>query len=156
MKRKVEINVTQEDVHKNLDLKYIIEAAKIEAAKNEIRLLRQNATPEELQKLDFEQLSPTHPKRCIYGQMTGSCYSERAAALLNICATPFTKHGVSYTSRYRVSRGRETGENPFDVKAMGNIRLYYSTLENLIAPCYPGINENIIAYLKGETDEFTF
>ena len=52
----------------------------------EATLLKQHATPEEIKSLDLNTIEPNHFDQCIYGQMTGNCYSERAHELLAKCA----------------------------------------------------------------------
>ena len=47
----------------------------------EINHLRNNATPEEKDRLDFESFIQTSSRQCIYGQMTGHCNSIRAKEL---------------------------------------------------------------------------
>ena len=53
--------------------KELLDAVKIEA--NNLRTL---ATQEEKNKLDFYNLDGVNYYKCIYGQMTGHCSSERA------------------------------------------------------------------------------
>lgn len=52
----------------------------------EITLLKQYATPEEIESLDSNTINPSYFKQCIYGQMTGDCYSKRTHELLTKCA----------------------------------------------------------------------
>ena len=52
----------------------------------EATLLKQHATPEEIKSLDLNTIEPDKFDQCIYGQMTGNCYSERAHELLTKCA----------------------------------------------------------------------
>lgn len=52
----------------------------------EATLLKQHATPEEIELLDIDELDPNQPSNCIYGQMTGDCFSPRAHELLSKCA----------------------------------------------------------------------
>lgn len=51
--------------------------------------LRKYATKEEKERLDFETMICTETG-CIYGQMTGNCYSERALLLKSKCAKPYS------------------------------------------------------------------
>jgi len=48
--------------------------------------LKVEATPQELAKLNFSKLNSGDTGRCIYGQMTGFCYSDRANELIVKCA----------------------------------------------------------------------
>ncbi len=56
-------------------------------AKQEARKLKKNATPQELANLNFTKLNPSEWEMCIYGQMTGSCLTNRAGELIKLCAT---------------------------------------------------------------------
>lgn len=51
----------------------------------EITNLKQYATKEEINKLDFTDLNPNLRYSCIYGQMTGNCWSPRALELITLC-----------------------------------------------------------------------
>jgi hypothetical protein len=66
----------------------------LQEVKNEINLLKKNATKEELGRLDFRSFSPVVVHLCLYGQMTGDCYSVRAFVLKETCSyvngSPFT------------------------------------------------------------------
>lgn len=51
----------------------------------EAALLLKHATKEERARLNFFTLNGNDPERCIYGQMTYSCFSERSMKLMNLC-----------------------------------------------------------------------
>lgn len=53
----------------------------------EATALRENATQREKDRLNFINLDPEHFERCIYGQMTGSCYNSRAIELIQKSAS---------------------------------------------------------------------
>lgn len=57
---------------------------------DEVEKLRIHATEEERNRLDFDSLDSNHTGLCIYGQMTGNCYSKRSHDLLKLCATPYS------------------------------------------------------------------
>jgi len=50
--------------------------------------LKKEATKQELDNLcvDLNKLDPNHIEKCIYGQMCGDCFSERANQLIVQCA----------------------------------------------------------------------
>lgn len=50
-------------------------------AYEELKNLKEKATPEEIDKLDIELLDVERARECIYGLMTGRCDSERAKEL---------------------------------------------------------------------------
>ena len=58
--------------------------------KDEAEKLKIHATPEETGRLDFKTLRHATRERCIYGQMTGDCFSERAGELIIKCAQPYS------------------------------------------------------------------
>lgn len=113
-----------------------------ELVKQEADLLKQYATKEELAELDFSELFPTQINLCIYGQMTGFCFSTRATELIKKCAKPFSKDPQTYDSLVDGSfKNAQSGYGG---------RLDYTAIEFYI--CQDGAkNANLIAYLKGET-----
>jgi len=64
--------------------------------KDEAEKLKKYATPKERGCLSFEKLSGLNASHCIYGQMTGDCFSERATELLNKCAKPYSSQLFGY------------------------------------------------------------
>ena len=77
----------------------------------EARLLKENATVEELSKLNFDTLDADHRGHCIYGQMTGNCDSYRSLELMkDTCIDRVMKRGSfgingSLTSDLYVKKG---------------------------------------------------
>ena len=69
-----------------------------ELVKQEAENLKKYALKKELKRLDFSNLYPQSYRACIYGQMTGDCYSKRAAELLNKCAQPYSGKVQKYLS----------------------------------------------------------
>lgn len=63
----------------------------LEEVRKEAALLREHATKEERSRLDFRLLNAWDVSKCVYGQITGDCRSNRAEELLNKCATPVSK-----------------------------------------------------------------
>ncbi len=123
--------------------------------------LKQNATQEELSKLSARILDPNNRRRCIYGQMTGDCYSIRAAELIQACAPRYFENDVM-PSRYehinRIGIGRiadnANGEqvNDFLEERTDYWRAsHFSAIEAYIV-WNNAKSENLIAYLKGETE----
>jgi hypothetical protein len=53
-----------------------------EMVSKEINHLRTHATAEEKSKLDFISFDYQDHEHCIYGQMTGDCFSDRAKELM--------------------------------------------------------------------------
>jgi len=71
----------------------------LEHVETEATHIRENATNEEINKLDFDYLDPEHVEHCIYGQMTGKCDSERARELTpkSFRSTPALGYKESFT-----------------------------------------------------------
>ncbi len=51
----------------------------------EAKNLRKFAYPEELENLHLHILDPDSIQNCVYGQMTGNCFSSRAKKLIEEC-----------------------------------------------------------------------
>src|ERR1044072_4459641 len=69
-------------------MSYTFEQLKDDVRK-EAEALKVHATKEELNKLRFESLFPGFADACIYGLMTGNCFSNRAAELIYSCAVRY-------------------------------------------------------------------
>lgn len=52
----------------------------------EAKNIRKHATKKEIGNLELKRLDPNSINDCIYGQMTGHCYSQRANELILVCA----------------------------------------------------------------------
>lgn len=103
--------------------------------------LKKYATQEEIEKLDFIDLDPDDGTRCIYGQMTGTCFSSRASILLNQCTKPLTN------SFFKIEPPRVSEFHPFD-------RMEYSAIEYYILQ--PKAKSRIlIDFLKGKIETLT-
>lgn len=129
-----------------------------EDVKKEAEALRVHATQEERERLDIEMLDPSSSTECIYGLMTDSCFSKRAALLINQCCKRFFTNSVlpdsceEYSSMDKVQKA-ERGQIVYEfVKGRtGAGMTYYSAIEAYIL-LPEAKNANLIAYLKGETD----
>ncbi len=77
------------------------------AVVKEALLLRKHATKKEKDKLDYYWLKSRDPSGCVYGQMTGNCWSERAAQLIKKCAVAYTISLNAYNSpkSKKITRG---------------------------------------------------
>ncbi len=133
-----------------------------ELVKKEASKLKEHATPEELARLNFEHLNPNSPRSCIYGQMTGNCYSPRANELVLKCAERVYVSNVSRDSEsnavftyqtlngvpHLIENNRDRSEvyhSPIEIYLVFNRE--NDTTEN---------NKVVIDYLKGETTELNF
>lgn len=127
-----------------------------EDVKKEAEALRVNATAEELGRLDFNSLDPHHLNKCIYGQMTGHCNSVRGVQLIEACAIRYIKDGnLTYVARDGFKRIQDlvNGATVADLYYDRNnlIDVHYSAIEAYIL-LPEARNANLIAYLRGETD----
>lgn len=108
----------------------------IDAVIHEIKGIREHATLEERNDLFFAYLDPRHENKCIYGQMTGSCYSKRAKEIANHIS-PLIVGDVTRRTPMIISGSKDNG---------------FTILEWFIVE-HPAANAQIIAYLREETDE---
>jgi hypothetical protein len=130
-----------------------------EDVRKEAEALKIHATNEERERLDFEILDPNNMHNCIYGQMTGYCFSTRSAILINECCVRYFKHDImpgfyeESTDFDRIKRGVNgatvngfIGERtePFSSCHFSAIEAYILLPE--------AKNANLIAFLRGETD----
>ena len=111
--------------------------------------LKRFATEEELDRLHFGRLEASVAKRCIYGQMTGFCYSERAHELIMNCAVRV------YNTPEAISHPRLNGK-PRVVSGEDRKFEYHSPIEVFIykneANLKRNLNERLVDYLKGKTE----
>lgn len=121
-----------------------------EDVRKEAEALRVHATKEELGKLNLDYLDSTDRTRCIYGQMTGNCFSQRSAELINNCAiTHFNE--LPDTIEEMTSSVTERPKYFLDTRPDPWLQSTFSAIESYI--CLPEAkNDNLIAYLRGETN----
>ncbi len=110
--------------------------------KREAKKLIKYATPEERSKLSFGALFPSNIHLCIYGQMTGYCFSNRATDLLNKCIKPYSTDLVddANSSHSIFLEGTSRDFSPIEV--------FISLGTNKVN----GNNRKLIEFLKGESD----
>ena len=144
--------------------------------KHEIDMLKEHATKKELSKLSIEYLKPSKADRCIYGLLTGSCASNRAYDLMELCCSRTFELGSSGSLKYQqfedILDARVNGsftsigwgydynhesQNPITGKisfVLGKVRSYstLSLLEGYIMLDMSN-KEGILNYLKGDTDK---
>lgn len=116
--------------------KELVSAVHIEAAK-----LKENATKDELARLNFETFDPCNWNQCIYGQATGACKSPRASRLIKQCA-PFVLTELENVS-CDLPRGRKGS-----ISSNGRCNAW-SPIETYIYQ-KGADNEQLIRYLKGQ------
>ena len=118
-------------IDNNLKALVIDEAAK----------LREHATESELNRINLQTFNPECKHTCIYGQMSGNCFSARAINLLKECAKPYSV------------------DNQLTIEPCGNSFTYsemrsFSPIEFYICQ-YGAKNATLIEYLRGERESIT-
>lgn len=116
----------------------------LQAVIEEAKLLKQHATETERAELNFDNLDPSRVDRCIYGQMAGHCFNDRATKLMRLCANTYFERITPITGEYKnipELNSRQTHRN-------------FSPIEKYIAQPFAK-NEVLINFLKGKTDELT-
>jgi hypothetical protein len=129
----------------------------IEDVKKEARALRGHATKEELEKLDFNSLDARSSYQCIYGQITGNCTSKRAHQLISKCCTRLIDFD-EFTGKDIHEAASVTIDRPATPQLLAKNRdffnlKYISSIEGFIMLDNDAKNKNLIAYLKGETND---
>jgi hypothetical protein len=118
--------------------------------RHEAKALRRNATSEQRGRLNFQTLEAKDSYNCVYGQMTGSCWSGEAERLIKKCASRvYPSHQIDI-----VTYGE--GEIKANGEPSSNRNKYYSPIEIFISSKNNQINGNnrkLLEYIKGETDE---
>lgn len=107
--------------------------------------LREYATKKELNKLNLKNLYPSCTDTCIYGQMTGDCYSARAHKLISMCTSKIYKGNLRYFKLNGNPKTETLSERLYLVNE------YYSPIEIFIANCLSEDKKSIINFLKGKT-----
>jgi hypothetical protein len=126
------------DAFKSTDLDKRKYSNLIKLVADEAEKLKTHATQRELKNLHFEMLNGGIVDSCIYGQMTGHCYSQRAIELLNLCTIPY-----SDKLDYKVK--------PYNDKFTTERTRPFSAIEYFISMKYDNAemnNEILIDYLK--------
>ena len=124
---------------------------------NEAIALRENATRDELNKLSLAVLNPMTEYGCIYGQMTGSCFSEKASDLIvQCCPRYFRSYAVTQYNHFGNVINNANGTKVVNFK---NARKksskedrHFSAIEVYIT--LPNAKlKNLVSYLRKETDK---
>lgn len=106
--------------------------------------LRRFATLEERQRLTIRQIEPDSPQDCIYGQMTGYCFSKRAAELLAQCAVPYSYKPFRFAPPTRADFIKPPTE---DFRNFSPVECYILTSSAKIIP--------LAEFIRGDRDTLT-
>ena len=118
----------------------------IDEAKN----LRKHTTVEEKEKLDFGNLDASLSDNCIYGQLTGNCFSDRASELIMKCAK---RVYINKESEGLADQNILNGKPKKPRNLFFGIN-YWSPIEIFIAKVQRSsdstLNERLLNYIKGK------
>ena len=121
---------------------------------NEAENLKKYATKSEISNLDFETLDPEKTHECIYGQMTGSCFSERSLDLIVLCSKRVYDRELNYKMRPAdpVCAGLKLNGKPVrERRGQFKEGTFFSPIEVFISK-HPEKSAELISFIKGETD----
>lgn len=112
---------------------------------DEAKALREHATEEEKSRLKLELFNAEDDNRCIYGLMTGKCFTSRAKELIEkSCQKVYKRETIPHYTRPSHLNGSPVGMSRFD---------YWSPIEVFIASRKDGqaeANKKLIQFIKGE------
>jgi hypothetical protein len=128
-----------------------------EDVRKEAEALKIHATKEERRKLDCAELQPAYGSYDVYGQMTGHCYSMRAAKLIYKCSKRFFKNDLlTTTSNYSSIESiveNVAGDKVVDIiKERTRVKSPHYTAIEAYTLLPEARNDNLISYLRGETE----
>lgn len=128
---------------------------------HEVQMLKEHATLEEINKLDFDDFNNHKTNRCIYGQMTGDCRTIRAKELMDVACIRVmnvedgTRNCTNWDDDFKIN-GVYNGQTWQFITSVcdGFYRRDWSHLSALEAYIclHDAKVENIYSFLKGEVD----
>ncbi len=126
----------------------------VEETEKEARLLRQYATLDERDNLDLDTFDPLDRQNCIYGQMTGSCFSKRATSLIKKCAAMVVhleeEEDCSIPIEYAPCRLPRGNKRKLTLTSNRAEQHYFSPIEIYIAQEDADIPQ-LLAFLQGNS-----
>lgn len=132
-----------------------------EDVRKEAEALKVHATKEELSRLNMNEFSTYGRHSCIYGLATFDCHSERAIELIRQCTPRFFKNKRLSDIRHEGFSGIVKRVNGKKVKDFFLSRsstaveqYHFSAIEAYIL-LPEARNENLITFLRGETETLT-
>lgn len=120
----------------------------------EAKKLRKLATNTEKDKLNFARLNPESKFSCIYGQMTGDCFSIRATDLIkSACVRVYSKSQPESESNVFVHSNIKLNGKPKE-EGFARCGKWYSPIEVFISKAYAKEDtkslERLVKFIKGE------
>ncbi len=125
-----------------ISAKHLIEQVRLEAAN-----ILEHATEEERKCLNIMRLDAYDTRQCIYGQMTGDCYNDRATDLIQKCAVRVYKGKHEGSASLGIEKIKLNGR-PHKFKGSRSYA-YHSPIEVFIGNTTYNNRANLIAYLAG-------
>lgn len=128
----------------------------LQLVSKEAKSLKKYAYKKELKKLNFKNFSSSNIFKCIYGQMTGDCFSDRASELIYKCAARIYKSGED---EEKVSAGVTLNGKPPQKGRGFYSRNFWSPIEVFVdidKNRKNGNNEMLIKFLKNEAKVLKF
>ena len=119
--------------------------------KDEAKKLKELASKTEIQNLNFEELRPNSAGSCVYGQMTGNCYTTRAEDLIKQCCTRVYER-ESWCQDIKDSKVNGSPKKLERGSFWSPIEVFIDTKINQTN----GNNERLVKYLKDETQTLDF
>lgn len=113
--------------------------------------LRDTATAEELELLDFDEFDPLDVESCVYGQMTSECTSRRAVRLIRSCATKILFAAGGTPCEASCSLEHCSKKDFESERRIGIVSHYFSPIEIYIAQDEAD-SKHLIDFLKGNVD----
>lgn len=118
---------------------------------DEATALRKHATEEEISNLDFETLKPDTVNSCIYGQMTGHCFSARAKELIEkSCKKVYSTNGELSNVKLNgspIGRHREAEGKAYMFRQNTD---YWSPIEVFLPKASKVELLKLVSFIKGE------
>ena len=118
--------------------------------KNEAKKLKKKATSKELDKLSFTELDPVDFYKCIYGQITGDCFSGRAIELIEGCCKRVYANDTDKDVDEYILNGKPKKSDR--TQYWSPIEVFIATKENQ----ENGNNKMLVRYLKGKEEKLRF
>lgn len=131
--------------------------------------LRKYITPEEKERLDISSLDGSSASSCVYGQLTGNCYSDRARQLIQKCCERVYISNNGHLKDDLLLNGSPIGKRR-DKEDMNWLRKpnveYYSPIEVLLSKLSKDGEvtiskdegspaDKLVKFIKGQTDSLT-
>lgn len=123
---------------------------------NEAVALRENATQAERGMLNLCTLSAVYTNRCIYGQMTGDCHSDRALELIEKCTPRYFEGGaltVYGSLEEAIANANGTKVQRFKQMRKERYEVHFSAIEIFISVAPDKKIESLVKYLRGDSNK---